>query len=343
MRVALLVRESANRVYADASARLLVAELRAMASTMFVGVVDPHVDTIGGVDYVVFATSDGETSSVRLDDRDRRTLSDLSTVRAIFLLDDGPVLQRVLHPVLIEPTEYFDDDLVTIQRYPGKTNEQFTHLLVNVAIAAAPAARRRRDAGERVRLLDPVAGRGSTLNRALLAGFDATGIEVVEADTDQYRTFLAQYLRDHRIKHTTEREKIRKGPLAGTSSVTLTIRREQRMHLVCGDTRSSRDLLRGRRFELVVGDLPYGVHHRSTGAAAARRSPEDLVAESIDGWADLLVSGGAVSLSWNTRTMPRAVVEEAVEGAGLSTVDHPVSFEHVVDRSITRDLLVATK
>ncbi|MEM9747329.1 MAG: SAM-dependent methyltransferase [Actinomycetota bacterium] len=339
MRVALLVRESANRVYADASARLLVAEVRAVASTMHVGVVDPHVDTIGGVDYVVFATADGAMSSVPLDDRDRRTLSELSTVRAIFQLDDGPVLR----PIPTEPAEYFDEDLVTIQRYPGKTNEQFTHLLVNVALAAAPAARRRRDRGERVRLLDPVAGRGSTLNRALLAGFDATGVEVVEADADQYRTFLSQYLRDHRIKHTTEREKIRKGPLAGTSSITLTIRREQRMHLVCGDTRVSRHLLRGRRFELVVGDLPYGVHHRSTGAAAARRSPEDLLAESIDGWADLLVTGGAVALSWNTRTMPRAFVEEAVERAGLSIVGHPESFEHVVDRSITRDLLVATK
>ncbi|MEM8748490.1 MAG: SAM-dependent methyltransferase, partial [Actinomycetota bacterium] len=177
MRVALLVRESANRVYADASARLLVAEVRAVASTMHVGVVDPHVDTIGGVDYVVFAAADGAMSSAPLDDRDRRTLSDLSTVRAIFQLDDGPVLR----PIPTEPTEYFDEDLVTIQRYPGKTNEQFTHLLVNVALAAAPAARRRRDRGERVRLLDPVAGRGSTLNRALLAGFDATGVEVVEA------------------------------------------------------------------------------------------------------------------------------------------------------------------
>lgn len=339
MRVALLVRESSNRVYADASARLLVAELLAVAPTLHGDVVEPHVETIGGVDYVVFEVSGGDADRSPLADHDRVILSDLSAVRAIFELTDGPGLA----PILVEPTQHFDDDLVTIQRYPGKTNEQFTHLLVNVALGAAPAARRRREANEPVRLLDPVAGRGSTLNRALLTGFDATGIEVVEADVDQYRTFLAQYLRDHRVKHTTDREKIRKGMLAGTSSVTITIERERRVHLVCGDTRLSRELLAGRRFELVVGDLPYGVHHRSTGAAAARRSPEDLLNESIGGWCDLLVTGGAIALSWNTRTMPRSAVEESVEGVGLSVVEHPATFEHVVDRSITRDLLVATK
>ncbi len=42
-----------------------------------------------------------------------------------------------LHPVPVPPLDWFDDDLVGIPKYPGKTNEQFTRLLVNVTAASA--------------------------------------------------------------------------------------------------------------------------------------------------------------------------------------------------------------
>src|SRR5690606_12659157 len=59
-------------------------------------------------------------------------------------------------------------DLETILRYPGKTNEQFTALLVN--LAAALSTRRAGLFDGSLNLLDPLCGRGTTLNRALRLG-----------------------------------------------------------------------------------------------------------------------------------------------------------------------------
>lgn len=330
-RFALLVRESANRVYAGESRRLLVAELGAVVPTLRAGVTDVEAAEFGGVSYVVFDTLDD------LDDIDRFVVSNLSTARALFAVHhDG-----LLAPLDITPLAWFDDDLITIQKYPGKTNEQFTHLLVNLTVAVSAAAHERIDAGRRVRLLDPVAGRGTTLNRALMYGFDATGIELVEADVDQYRTFLVTYLRDHRLKHTTARERIRKGPLAGTSSVAVTIRGDQQVRVVRGETERAGELLAGQRFDVIVGDLPYGVQHRAAAGARSARSPGELVDVAIGGWRSLIRKGSAIGLSWNVRTLPRDELAGMLDAAGFDVLDHPSSFEHVVDRSITRDLIVA--
>lgn len=330
-RHALLVRESANRVYQQDAPRLAVAELAAVSTTLDTPVSDVTADTIAGVDYVTFdAEAFGEADRIRL--------SDLSSCRALFRVDsDGR-----FDPLPVSPTARFDDDLITIQRYPGKTNEQFTHLLVNVTTAASAAARERASQGRPVRLLDPVAGRGSSLNRALVLGFDAAGIEVVEADVDQYRTFVTTYLKDHRVKHRVTRERVRKGPLAGTWRFGVTIAGSQELEMVRGETEQAAELFAGRSFDVVVGDLPYGVQHRA-GATGARRSIGDLVQESIAGWVALMRRGAAIGLAWNVRTMPRGEVVAILEGAGLTVVEHPHPFEHAVDRAISRDLVVATR
>ena len=41
-----------------------------------------------------------------------------------------------LRPIEVRTPDLFDDDLVTIPKYPGKTNEQFTRLLINITLAS---------------------------------------------------------------------------------------------------------------------------------------------------------------------------------------------------------------
>ena len=52
-----------------------------------------------------------------------------------------------LRPVELPRRDRFDDDLLTILKYPGKTNELFTKLLLNVTVWSVrrrrPAARSR--------------------------------------------------------------------------------------------------------------------------------------------------------------------------------------------------------
>jgi hypothetical protein len=114
-RYALLILPSANRVYADAAATLTMAELQAFGGSVLGGrIAGAAAATIGGVPYVTF-TAD------RIDARDAALLANLSSVYALFRVEDGGPLLR---PVELRPPDRFDDDLLTIQKYQGKTNER---------------------------------------------------------------------------------------------------------------------------------------------------------------------------------------------------------------------------
>src|SRR4051794_4450847 len=165
MRYAILVAPSANRVYGQDGGRLAAAELAVIAPALHCGATAAHITTIGGVEYLTFEAEP-------LDDHDRFVLSNLSATYALFSVADN-----TLTPVMVDRLRWFGDDLITIQRYSGKTNEQFTHLMVNLATSVSVAARERRAQGLTVRLIDPLAGRGTTLNRGLMYGFDVAGVE----------------------------------------------------------------------------------------------------------------------------------------------------------------------
>ena len=79
----------------------------------------------------------------------------------------------------------YDSDLITIPKYAGKTNEQFTKLLLNLTILLARRPRRRMLDAQLV-VLDPLCGRGTTLNQALMYGYDAIGIEIDGKDVEAY-------------------------------------------------------------------------------------------------------------------------------------------------------------
>src|SRR5262249_39929915 len=124
-RYALLIAPSSNRVYAEAAPRLTRAELSIFGSTVLsTAPGEIAEERIGGVPYVVF---DGELS-----EPDLAYLANVSSIYALF--------ERVgdlLRPVPITPLGHFDDDLITIPKYAGKTNEQFTRLLLNVTLLAS--------------------------------------------------------------------------------------------------------------------------------------------------------------------------------------------------------------
>ena len=84
---------------------------------------------IGGVTYVTFEA--GELAG-----RDTGLLGNLSSLYALFEIGDD-----LLRPVTVRRFDRYDDDLLTILKYQGKTNEQFTKLLLNVTLAASAFAR----------------------------------------------------------------------------------------------------------------------------------------------------------------------------------------------------------
>src|ERR1700733_2016632 len=119
-RYALLLLPSAKREYAAGRAPSLAqAELELFSQRALGGSLsDIAPTTIGGVPYITF-----EARAV--DDRAAGFLANLSVGYALFECADGGLLR----PVSLTPLDRYDDDLVTIQKYQGKTNEQFTKLL----------------------------------------------------------------------------------------------------------------------------------------------------------------------------------------------------------------------
>lgn len=340
-RYALLLKAHANRVFGESAFGLAQAELATFDQQLLEGIVT-HQEraTIGGVDYLVVDTSEP------LDAARMAVLSNLSSLHAAFEVDGGR-----FDPVPLAPRRVIDEDLVTIQRYTGKTNEAFTHLLVNVALAASGDAFGRLLAGERVRLLDPACGRGTSLNRAALYGMDAFGIEVDQRDVEAYDHFFTTWLKEKRLKHSVERATLRKGRATAAHRVTITYGagKDPRTHrivdVVHDDTVAGRDHLKARSIDLLVCDLPYGVQHGSRPAAGElNRGPERLLHAALPVWFDVLKPGAAAVLSWNRRTLTRGRLVDLVTAAGFA-VGEPLdeSYVHRVDRSITRDVLLTVR
>ncbi|HKN46147.1 MAG TPA: site-specific DNA-methyltransferase, partial [Propionibacteriaceae bacterium] len=105
-----------------------------------------------------------------------------------------------------------------------------------------------------------------------------------------------------------------------------------------------------RRFDAVVVDAPYGVVHGSRTdvrsiSGKRDRSAAGLISEALPVWALQLRSGGALGLSWNTIGLRRERLLYLVVAAGLEPLDFGPyrDFEHRVDSSIRRDIVVAIK
>jgi SAM-dependent methyltransferase len=339
---ALLVSPSANRVYAAVAASLTVAELGVLAETVLTGRIrGARTERIAGVDYVVF---EGDLGA---DDLDH--LANLSTAFALFeRRDDGPAPS--LRPVELSRLDCLDDDLLTILKYRGKTNELFTKLLVNVTVASSGAAPR--SLTERLRILDPLCGRGTTLNQVLMYGWHGAGIDVDRGDFDTYAAFLPRWLKEKRLKHTATTARLRREgrSLGRRLDVELATSKEAwaagetiTLTSALADTREAAAIFRAGSFDAIVADAPYGVQHGSRSGEGLSRRPLDLLAEALPGWISLLRPGGAVGLAVNLRTCPRSEALALLTSAGLEVRDSPAyrGFEHRVDQSIQRDIVVA--
>jgi SAM-dependent methyltransferase len=335
-RYALLILPAFNRVYGQSSARLTRAELAVFSDRALTAAVsDIEESRIGGLPYVTFATARP------LAEADAALLSNLSSVYALF-----EVAGELLRPLTMSPLDRLSSDLLTIQKYAGKTNEHFTKLLLNVTALASDFP-----LDGRLSVFDPMCGRGTTLNQALMYGYDAYGLDVDGKDFDAYSGFLRTWLKNKRLKHTAETVPVRRerALIGRRFMVTFALSKEaykagetQQVSVVNADTVRSRDFFKPRSFHVIATDVPYGVQHGSKGGGGLARSPLELIKQAAPAWAELLRPGGALGISWNTYGGGRDELAGILTSAGLDVVPYP-DFEHWVDQAIVRDLMVARK
>jgi len=337
-RYALLLAPSANRVYADQASRISQAEIAAFRSVLSSDLTEIESVTIGGVGYLAF-TAD-------LTPPDVAYLSNLSAAYALFERAGDDLLR----PLELTPLARFDSDLITIPKYAGKTNEQFTKLVLNLTLLASASAGKMLDGG--LTVLDPLCGRGTTLNQALMYGYDAVGVEIDGKDVEAYKLFLQTWLKRKRLKHTAELVPVRRQGrrAARRLEVTLAASKDdhkagavQKVTVLQGDTTQLDGLLRAGVADVLVADLPYGVTHGSyDDQGGLSRRPLDLLERAVPQWVPLLRPGGALGLSWNTKVARRELAEDVLLANGLRIVEHE-ALEHRVDQGIDRDVVVARK
>lgn len=335
----ILLAPTANRVYAAAAPRLAAAELRAMATGFGLPAVDVSSIEIAGVEYLAVRTQE------ELPDSAIRVLSELSASYALFRRAG-----ELLAPVPLHRRAPYPSDLVTIQKYQGKTNEQWTRMLLNVTAAATRSPAKLLDGT--LRVFDPMCGRGTTLNIATSLGLDVTGVDVDAKDFQAYSAFIKTWMRQHRLKHAVGESSLRtSGRTRGKQlQVELAASKEahkagdtQRVTYLSTDTTDLDGLIRPRSVDVIVTDTPYGVLHGSHGDRLAR-SPLELLDRALPGWFKTLRIGGAVGLSFNRHVASRDEVAARLATHGLTPVgDDPEAFRHRVDASIDRDLIVACK
>ena len=207
---------------------------------------------------------------------------------------------------------------------------------------------------ERLRVLDPLCGRGTTINQALMYGWHAAGVEVDERDVEAYAAFLPRWLKDKRLKHTAATSRLRRDgrTLGRRFDAALAVDKEAwaagdtiTVSVAQADTLETPTIFRAASVDVVVTDAPYGVQHGSRSGGALQRSPLDLLAAAVPGWATVLRPGGAMGIAVNLRTSPRRDICGLLADAGLDPVDTPAyrGFEHRVDQAIQRDVVVARK
>jgi len=251
----------------------------------------------------------------------------------------GDMPGPLLRPIEPRFAAFVPLEMAEARRYKGKTNETFTRVLLNAALFAGDY---RDQLTERLRILDPLCGGGTTLFLALAAGYDVFGIDTSRQDIDTTAVFVRQYLQSERIHYKEIDERGRRagrryqfevGPKGDTRHLVL----------VNGDTNDAamhlREVAGGPRMHAIVGDLPYGIQHFAEVSA--------LLSRALPVWEQLLLPGGTLALAWNATRVERAEMLElfAQRSQLRLLVDPPYNqFMHPVDRVIKhRDIIVAVK
>lgn len=336
---AILCSPGHSRVYFESSKALIAKELSIMSGAMSAKVTEIELRSIAGIDYLMFERAE------ELPPSDLAVLAQLSFIFALFRYEDG-----MLRPVELPDFAFIDPGISSILKYSGKTNEIFTRMLINLAYASADRSIR---SGGSVRLLDPVAGKGTTLLEGLVCGFDVYGIEVGDKVVGELYTFLKKYLEHEKYKHTTKSERISGPGKSFTAKRNLfSISRDKgsaphEFEIISGNSVNADHFYKKGFFHIIAGDLPYGVQHGNVTnekQSGLTRNPKELLTACLPVWCRLLAKGGALALSWNTFVLSRDDMKALLEKNGLTVLDgEDYSFAHRVSQAINRDIVIAVK
>ncbi len=333
MLLALAIAPQRSTLYSDLAQFLTLPEL--LASPLGPRLRDHEFQSLGGLEFLLVDLDEPTEADLAI-------LDYFGTIAGVYDYfpdlagQEGPFL-RPRDPAAVA---FLPPELIETRRYRGKTNELFTMVLLNLAVFAGEFATQ---IGSRLRILDPLAGGGTTLFTALVRGYDAFGIEREKEDFDTTDAYLQQFLRAIGTPYQRVEERVRSVGRRAIFTIGRKGEPTRTLGLLHGDTVNALELLAGipggSRFHAVVSDLPYGIQHQG--------QIQHLLERALPRWGEVLLPGGTMALAWEASRVRREIAIAAVERhRGLRVINTPPydTLEHAVDRQIKhRDILVVQR
>jgi len=275
-------------------------------------------------------------------------ISRFSSFFALFEWHDG-----MLKPVEMPENAAFSDSINTILKYTGKTNEQFTRLLNNLAFSASKSTD-----SNKINLLDPLCGKGTTLYDGLMLGYNVCGVEINEQWFKEMQTYIIKYLENGKYKHKFSEEKRRneKGQkIADIFYIKTAVKKElflkedyQNFSVICSETSNVDKFVKKNSFDALVADIPYGVQHASKTVGNDKKSPNlsrnpvDLIETALPNWLKVMKKGASIVLSFNEFTIKYDKLAEIFIKNNINVLSESpyYGYIHKVDQAINRNLIV---
>ncbi|MCL1830273.1 MAG: hypothetical protein FWG21_02460 [Oscillospiraceae bacterium] len=344
MDYAILLSQHHNRVYYESSKALSLAEFQIVSAKLKSDCSQIEIKSISGIDYLTFHTAESLT------EQDIETISRLSFAFSLYEL--RPIdSQNWLRPIEMIKLDFVDESIGSMLKYTGKTNELFTRMMINIAYFSLNHT-------EEIKLLDPVAGKGTTLFEGLVKGFDVYGIEIADKVVNESYLFMKRFLEDARYKYEYTKLRV-SGPNRSFTAVRHTFvtaptkvafknQETKTIEFIAGNSLYANSYHKRGFFDIIAGDLPYGVQHGNVTnekQSALTRNPYELLKHCLPVWVELLKDGGVIVLAWNCNTLSRSSITELFSANGLTPIEQKayLQLQHRVDSAIVRDVIVATK
>ena len=333
-----------NKVYFEQSKQLAIAELTLTCDKFIESCTDIGIVKIAQIRYLSFK------SSSSLNPTSLELLSRMSFAFALYELkiSDG---KELLFPISKSFIPTVDPKISSILKYPGKTNELFTRMMINIAQLTGKPSK------GTPRLFDPIAGRGTTLYEGMIYGFNVTGMEIKSQPVKEATQFLKKYFETEKIKHRFGKYKLKgKSEKPTTTKLEFVYAKNKQLFknpenhkkvsFIESNSALANEYFKSNLFDFIVGDLPYGIaHNNKNKSTIGSRNPYEFLKDSLDSWYDVLKPGGAIVLAWNSFLLDLDKMRELMESHGYHSLkgDTYDQFEHMVDRSIKRNVVVAIK
>lgn len=338
-----------NKVFYQSAFQLGSAELNLILKRLSINSPIEKI-TISNIHYLSFTTTQA------LSDRALNVMSYFSFLFGLYeVIEKRNERDYILRTINLPFNYQLNPKISTLQKYKGKTNELFTKMMIQIAWLTSSFEL---EDSKQLKLLDPIAGRGTTLYEAAVVGMHAFGIEIERKSVHEIQLFFRKYLEKEQLKHKFEKQcitgnnkssvtYIQKFKYANNKEELKQKENCKQLAIIEGQAQKAFDYFKKPTFHFIVGDLPYGVLHGNVSKQKKNvtRTPKEILIESLPDWYKVLVPGGTIAIAWNAFLITRKQMISLFEEIGFY-VENTAPYnqlQHMVDQSIKRDIIIAKK